>query len=104
METKRKSARVNESKLSNETLTLIADRVKLLKDGKRDTTEYKAITKTINKKMRSDLRKYSVQLAENIIEANCNMKVLRSKLMNAKKEIFKLRDKTGTIQSTETRY
>src|ERR1700744_2591076 len=33
--------------------------------------------------MRSDLRKYSVQLAENIIEANCNMKVLRSKLMNA---------------------
>src|SRR6201996_5812371 len=86
-------------KLSEETLDLTAGRLKLIKDGKRDSIEYRNITKIINKKMRSDLRKYNVQLAENIIEANCNMKVLRSKLMNAKKEIFKSGDKTGTIQS-----
>ena len=100
MESKCKASRVNESKLSKETLDLIADladRLKLITDGKSDSIEYRNITKIINKKMRSDLRKYNVQLAENIIEANCNMKVLRSKLMNAKKEIFKLRDKTGTI-------
>src|ERR1700744_526935 len=103
MESKCKASRVNESKLSEETLELIADRLKLIKDGKRDSIEYRNIIKIINKKMRSDLRKYNVQLAENIIEANCNMKVLRSKLMTAKKEIFKLRDKTGTIQSDRSK-
>ena len=76
MESKCKASRVNESKLSEETLDLIAGRLKLIKDGKRDSIEYRNITKIINKKMRSDLRKYNVQLAENIIEANCNMKVL----------------------------
>jgi hypothetical protein len=70
----------------------------LIENGKRDSVEYRNLTKTINKAMRSDLRKYNVQLAQNTIQANCNMKVLRSKLMNVKKEIFKLRDKTGTIQ------
>jgi hypothetical protein len=99
MGSKCKSVQTKESKLSRETLDLIARRVELIKDGKRDSVEYRNLTKSINKAMRSDLRKYNVQLAQNIIEANCNMKVLRSKLTNAKKEIFKLRDKTGTIQT-----
>lgn len=99
IESKCKSVQTKESKLSRETLDLIESRVKLIKDGKRDSVEYRNLTKIINKAMRSDLRKYNVRLAQNTIEANCNMKVLRSKLMNAKKEIFKLRDKTGTIQS-----
>src|ERR1700704_2595585 len=99
MESKCKSVQMKESKLSKETLDLIAGRVELIKDGKRDSVEYRNLTKIINKAMRSDLRKYNVQFAQNTIEANCNMKVLRSKMMNGKKEIFKLRDKTGTIQS-----
>jgi len=99
MASKCKSVNVKQSKLSNETLDLIASRVELIKNGKRDSIEYRNLTKIINKAMRSDLRKYNVQLAQSTIEANCNMKVLRSKLRNAKKEIFKLRDKTGTIQS-----
>ena len=99
METKCKSIHLNESKLSQETLDLIANRVELIKNGKRDSVEYRNLSKTINKAMRSDLRKYNVRLAENTIQANCNMKVLRSKLSNVKKEIFKLRDKTGTIKS-----
>ena len=90
---------MKESKLSKETLDLIANRVQLIKSGKRDSIEYRNLTKIINKAMRSDLREYNVKLAQETIEANCNMRVLRSKLMNAKKEIFKLRDKTGTIQS-----
>ena len=64
MESKCKSSRVNESKLSDETLDLIADRLKLIKDGKRDSID---ITKIINKKMKSNLRKYNVQLAQNTI-------------------------------------
>ena len=88
---------MKQSKLSKETLDLISSRVE--KNGKRDSVEYRNLAKIINKAMRSDLRKFKVQLARNTIEANCNMKVLRSKLMNAKKEIFKLRDKNGTIQS-----
>src|ERR1700704_1830546 len=99
MESKCKSVQMKESKISKETLDLIAGRVELIKDGKRDSVEYRNLTKIINKAMRSDLRKYNVQLAQNTIEANCNMKVLRSKMMNGKKEIFKLRDKTGTIQA-----
>ena len=99
IESKYKSIHLKESKLSKETLDLIASRVELIKNGKRDSAEYRNLTKIINKAMKSDLRKYNVQLAQNTIEANCNMKVLRSKLMNTKKEIFKLRDKTGTIQS-----
>ena len=99
MESKCKSVQTKESKLSRETLALIANRVELIKEGKRDSVEYRDLTKIINKAMRSDLRKYNVQLAQNTIEANCNMKVLRSKLTSAKKEIFKLRDKTGTIQT-----
>ena len=88
---------MKKSKLSKETLDLMSSRVE--KNEKRDSVEYRNLAKLINKAMRSDLRKYNVQLAQNAIEANCNMKVLRSKLMNAKKEIFKLRDKNGTIQS-----
>lgn len=65
--------------------------------------EYKDLTKTINKNMRSDLRKYNVKLAQETIEMNCNMRVLRSKLTNARKQIFKLRDKTGTIQSDQNK-
>ncbi len=103
MESKCKSVRTKESKLCEETLDLIANRVQLIKDGKRDSMEYREITKLINKKMRSDLRQYNVQLAQNEIEANCNMKILRSKLQSAKKEIFKLRDKTGTIQSDRSK-
>lgn len=103
LETRCKSVPSKESKLSNETLDLISDRVKLIKEGKRDTTEYRDITKTINKKMKKDLRDYNAQLAQNIIEANCNMKVLRSKLTNAKKQIFKLRDENGMIQSDRER-
>ncbi|XP_037028796.1 uncharacterized protein LOC119069032 [Bradysia coprophila] len=99
MESKCKSVQMKESKLSRETLDLIACRVQLIKDGKRDSIEYQDLTKIINKAVKSDLRKYNVQLAQNTIEANCNMKVLRSKMTNAKKEIFKLRDKTGTIQT-----
>ena len=99
MEDRCKTVQVKESKLSKETLDLIAKRVQLIKDGKRDSLEYRNITKTINKAIRSDLRNYNVKLAQETIEANCNMRVLRSKLMNAKKEIFKLRDKTGTVQS-----
>ena len=99
IESKCKSIHLKESKLSKETLDLIASRVELIKNGKRDSAEYRNLTKIINKAMKSDLRKYNVQLAQNTIEAHCNMKVLRSKLMNAKKEIFQLRDKTGTIQS-----
>ena len=99
IESKYKSIHLKESKLSKKTLVLIASRVELIKNGKRDSAEYRNLTKIINKAMKSDLRKYNVQLAQNTIEANCNMRVLRSKLMNAKKEIFQLRDKTGTIQS-----
>ena len=69
MEAKCKSSRVNESKLSEETLDLIADRLKLIKDGKRDSID---ITKIINKKMKSDLREYNVQLAQNTIENDPN--------------------------------
>ena len=97
MKSKCKPIHLKKSKLSKETLDLMSSRVE--KNGKRNSVEYRNLTKIINKAMRSDLRKYNVQLAQNAIEANCNMKVLRSKLMNAKKEIFKLRDKDGTIQS-----
>src|ERR1700704_6088019 len=102
MESKCKSVQMKESKLSKETLDLIAGRVELIKDGKRDSVEYRNLTKINNKAMRSDLRKYNVQLAQNTIEANCNMKVLRSKMINKKKEIFKLRDKTVFISTTES--
>lgn len=53
--------------------------------------------------MISDLRKHNVKLAQETIEANCNMRVLRSKLMNAKKEIFKLREKNRN-DSIEPKY
>ena len=99
MEAKCKTIHLNESKLSKETLNLIASRVELIKNGNRDSIEYRELTKNINKGMRSDLRKHNVKLAQTTIETNCNMKVLRSKLANSKKEIYKLRDKTGTIQS-----
>lgn len=49
------------------------------------------------------LRSYNVKLAENIIEMNCNMRVLRSKITNTRKQIFKLRDKTGTVQSDQNK-
>lgn len=99
MKSKCKSVQGKESKLSRETLDLIATRAELVKNGGRDSVEYRNLSKSINKARRSDERKYNVQLAQNIIEANCNMKVLRRKMTNAKKEIFKLRDKTGTIQT-----
>lgn len=99
MESKCKTVHVKESKLSKETLDLIENRVRLIKNGERDSVDYRNITKVINKAIRSDLRKYNVKLAQDTIEANCNMRVLRTKLMNAKKEIFNLRDKTGAIQS-----
>lgn len=56
LESRCKSERCKESKLSAETLKLIADRVKLIKDGKRDSSEYREITKVINKQMKKDLR------------------------------------------------
>lgn len=49
--------------------------------------------------MRNDIRNYNVRLAESTIENNGNMKVLRAKLKNAKKLIFKLKDKQGVIQT-----
>jgi endonuclease/exonuclease/phosphatase family metal-dependent hydrolase len=99
LDTKCKSFPVNESKLSTETLILIGSRRKMIEDGKRDTPEHRNITKSINKSMRADLRNYNVRLATSAIETNGNMKVLRSKITNTKKQIFKLRDKTGTIQT-----
>lgn len=90
-----------ESKLSAETLTLIADRVKLIKNGKRDSSEYREMTKVINKQMKKDLRKYNVKVATNAIESNCNMKVLRTTLANAKKRIFKLKDENGTVHTDQ---
>ena len=52
MQTKCKSIHLNESKLSKETLDMIASRVELIKNGKRDSEEYRNLTKTINKTMR----------------------------------------------------
>ena len=97
MKSKCKSIHLKKSKLSKEILDLMSSRVE--KNGKRNSVEFRNLAKIIKKAMRSYLRKYNVLLAQNTIEANFNKKVLRSKLMNAKKEIFKLRDKNGTIQS-----
>ena len=60
IESKYKSIHLKESKLSKETLDLIASRVELIKNGKRDSAEYRNPTKIINKAMKSDLRKYNV--------------------------------------------
>src|ERR1700744_719356 len=49
--------------------------------------------------MRTDLRNCNVRLAENTIEHNGNMKVLRAKLKNSKKLIFKLKDTTDAVQT-----
>ena len=63
LENRCRSARIAQSKLSKETLDLIADRVELVKNGKRDTAEYRRKTKIINKEMKNDLRQYNVKMA-----------------------------------------
>ena len=80
MKSKCKSIHLKKSKLSKETLDLMSSRVE--KNVKRDSVEYRNLTKIINKAMRSDLRKYNVQLARNTIEANCNMKEIKTERFN----------------------
>jgi len=103
LEIRCKGTRVAESKLSKATLDLIADRLEMIKSDKRDTAEFRDISKAINKKMKNDLRQFNVRMAASAIEANGNMKVLRMKLSNGSKQIFKLRDRAGVIQTDQNK-
>lgn len=86
LDTNCKSIPVNESKLSTETLILKGNRRKMIEDGKRDTLEYKTITKFLNKNMRTDLRNYNVRQAAIAVETNgyesSNIKTYESKETN----------------------
>jgi len=103
LESKCQSTRMTESKLSRETLKLIADRLEMVKCNKRDTVEFRQVTKTINKNMKVDLRNYNVKLATEAIAANGNMKVLRAKLSTFHKKIFRLKDKDGVLQTDQNK-
>lgn len=74
METKYKSAQKIVKTLKR--INRSESQVKLIKEIRYNTGIYQRL---INKAMGSDLRKYNVQLAQNTIEPNSNMKVGRSK-------------------------
>lgn len=44
-----------------------------------------------------------MKLATSAIELNGNMKVLRTKMSNVNKQIFKLRDKTGVVHTDQNK-
>lgn len=87
-----------ETRLSAETKQLIKER----RETCRDSPNYNTINKKVKKKIRTDIRAYKTQQIIETIEANKNMRVLKSKLSNGKQDIVKLKDLHGNILTNKT--
>lgn len=93
-----KVERVNKSKLSLKTKDLLKKRRKLIRGGKRNSTEYVEINKfkKSRKSAKMDTIEHQTRQVEELIENNKGLKIFKKN--NAqKKKIYKLKDKQGSM-------
>lgn len=88
---------LNESKLSKETLDLIESRVD--KNGKRESNKYQNMKKTINKAMKTDVRKHNVPAGAKHNRGELqHVRVLRSKLKKEKNLQIERQNRNNSIR------
>lgn len=75
------------SKISEHTNILIEERRQMLKEGKRDTIDFRVLNRSTNKEIRNDIRAFNARLVEQTIEENRGMKALGRKLSDPRKDI-----------------
>ena len=88
-----------EEKISPETKLKMEKRRTLKGKENTDQQEIKDLNKEISKAIRKDIRKFKGRKITQTIEQNKSMKVMRRNFGNGKKEIFRLKNKSGDIIS-----
>ncbi|KAL3267626.1 hypothetical protein HHI36_024213 [Cryptolaemus montrouzieri] len=90
--------RIQNSKLSPPTLALIERR----RNTNRESQEYEELNKILRKAIRRDGRNRRTQMAEQAIEDNMNLSVLRKNLSEGKFRINKLKDANDNAKHEKT--
>jgi len=90
-----KQIQEKQQKLTQNTKNMISSREEMLKQDNRNSEDLRELNKRISKEIRKDIRRFNTESIRQTIEENKSMKVLRRKLSNGKREIFKLKDDQG---------
>ncbi|KAL3284950.1 hypothetical protein HHI36_019079 [Cryptolaemus montrouzieri] len=90
--------RIQNSKLSPPTLSLIERR----RNTNRESQEYEELNKIMKKAIRRDGRNRRIQMVEQAIEDNMNLRTLRNNLLKGKIRIHKLKDANTNAQYEKT--
>lgn len=86
-------------KLSENTVNFMKRRHDMRGNPNVSTTQLRTLNKEISREVRTDVRKFNTKHIKETTENNKNRKILRKKLSNGKKEIFRLKDKNGMVST-----
>ena len=89
----------NQGKLSQNTKNLIKKRMELKMKSRRDEIELAELSKTINKEITQDIRKYNQSKIEDALKNGGSTKLIRRKLGTGRQQVFALKDSNGNIVS-----
>lgn len=93
----KKENKQSSSRISTHTKHLMNQRKEIVKNGDRTSEQYRDINKSIRQNIKEDLKRHNDKLIEITIENNSNLKMLRRKMVENKKQLYIIQDENGNV-------
>lgn len=91
--------KTKDEKISQDTKELMRARHELKNKYEENYAQLRELNKQISKAVRRDVRRFNSDNINKTIQENKGLKVLKKKLSQGKKDIYKLRDKQGIVRT-----